>query len=107
MVTRLKIEAVGIPKSGLAMTIGILDDARMGVIQNSRIDRAKDNRLVNRLLSNIDLDRTMQWHKNYENALMELTVDEVNEAFNRHFSLEKISIIKAGDRAKVDANKSE
>jgi zinc protease len=84
-----------------------LDDARMGVIQNSRIDRAKDNRLVNRLLSNIDLDRTMQWHKNYESALMELTVEEVNEAFNRHFSLEKISIIKAGDRAKVDADKSE
>lgn len=80
-----------------------LDDARAGVIQSSRIDRAKDNRLVNRLLSNIDLNRSMQWHKNYESALLNLTVDEVNKAFKRHLSLDKISIITAGDAQKITA----
>ena len=79
-----------------------LDDAREGVLQNTRIDRAKDNRLVRTLASNIDLDRTMQWDKEYEDSIRNLSIEEVNAAFRRHFSLDKFSIIKAGDQAKID-----
>jgi zinc protease len=78
-----------------------LDDARKGVLQNSRIDRAKDSRLVRTLAGNIDLERTMQWDKNYETALMALSVADVNAAVKRHLSMDGISIIKAGDAKKV------
>ena len=79
-----------------------LDDARVGVLQNSRIDRAKDGRLVSTLSGNIDLDRTMQWDKNYEAALMGLLIEDVNAAVKRHLSLDAMSIIKAGDAKKID-----
>ncbi len=80
-----------------------LDDARKGVLQGNRIDRAKDNRLVATLTGNIDLNRTMQWDKAYEEKVSKLTVKEVNDAFRRHLKLDEISIIKAGDQAKIDA----
>jgi zinc protease len=79
-----------------------LDDARQGILQNTRIDRAKDNRLVGTLASNIDLNRTMQWDKNYEIAIRDLKVEQVNAAFRKYYSLDKFSIVKAGDRAKID-----
>ncbi|GIR39348.1 MAG: hypothetical protein CM15mP51_01280 [Porticoccaceae bacterium] len=46
-----------------------LDDARKGVLENAKLDRAKDGRLVRTLSNNIDLERTMMWDKNYEDAL--------------------------------------
>ena len=82
-----------------------LDDAREGVLQNTRIDRAKDNRLVRTLASNIDLNRTMQWDKAYEESIRTVSIEQVNAAFRRHFSLDKFSIIKAGDQAKIDEAK--
>ncbi len=82
-----------------------LDDAVKGVLQGNRIDRAKDNRLVATLTNNVDLNRTMQWGKAYEEKLKALTVDEVNNAFRRHLKLEDFSIIKAGDKAKMEAGK--
>lgn len=82
-----------------------LDDAVKGVLQGNRINRAKDNRLVSTLTGNIDLNRTMQWDKAYEEKLRNLTVEEVNEAFRKHIKLEEISIVKAGDKAKIDAAK--
>ena len=78
-----------------------LNDARTGILQNSRIDRAKDGRLVRTLSGNIDLNRTMQWDKNYEKAVMDLSVEDVNAAVKRHLSMEGISIIKAGDSGKI------
>jgi len=80
-----------------------LNDARTGILQNSRIDRAKDGRLVRTLSGNIDLNRTMQWDKNYEKAVMDLSVEDVNTAVKRHLSMEGISIIKAGDSEKINS----
>jgi zinc protease len=78
-----------------------LDDARTGVLQNSRIDRAKDGLLVRTLSGNIDLNRTMQWDKNYEKTLMALSLKDINSAIKRHLSMEDISIIKAGDAGEI------
>ena len=79
-----------------------LEDARRGVLQNSRIDRAKDGRLVGTLSRNIDLKRTMMWDKKYEDALRSLTVEEVNVVFKKYFSLANFSIVKAGDASKME-----
>ena len=78
-----------------------LDDARKGVLENAKLDRAKDGRLVRTLSNNIDLERTMMWDKNYEDALKSLTVAQVNVAFRKYFPLENFSIVKAGDSSKL------
>ncbi|AOE49672.1 M16 family metallopeptidase [Kangiella sediminilitoris] len=79
-----------------------LDAAVKGMIQNRRIDRAKDNRLVGTLASNLDLDRSMQWDEEFEQALKTLTVEDINQAFRKHLSLDNISIVKAGDKTKAE-----
>lgn len=80
-----------------------LDKARDGALQNSRIDRSKDARLVNSLAGNLDLERSMQWSKEYEEKLKQLSLKDVNDAFRRHIKMDNISIIKAGDKAKLEA----
>ena len=78
-----------------------LDDVKKGILQNSRIDRAKDNRLVRTLAGNLDLNRTMQWDKKYEQAIRDLTLFQVNNAVKKYWLKDKISIVKAGDSAKM------
>ncbi len=80
-----------------------LDDARKGVLQNNRIDRAKDDRLAREMASFIDLDRTQQWNKKYESAIEGLTILQVNMAFNKYIKPDSFSIIKAGDAKKMTA----
>ncbi|WP_018624683.1 M16 family metallopeptidase [Kangiella aquimarina] len=80
-----------------------LDKARDGVLQNNRIDRSKDARLVSSLAGSLDLERTMEWSKEYEEKLKALTLKDVNDAFRRHIKMDNISIIKAGDKAKLEA----
>ncbi|PXF62606.1 M16 family metallopeptidase [Kangiella spongicola] len=79
-----------------------LDDAVKGMLQNRRVDRAKDSRLVWTLAGNIDLNRSMMWDKDFEEALKSLTVEDINRAFRKHLSLDNISIVKAGDKAKAE-----
>ena len=80
-----------------------LDDARKGILQNNRIDRAKDNRLAGQLSNYIDLERTQQWNKAYEQAIKDLTILQVNMTFNKYVNADSFSIIKAGDAAKMKA----
>ena len=49
----------------------------------------------------------MQWDKLYEQSIRELSIEQVNAAFRRHYSLENFSIIKAGDKAKIEKAKVE
>lgn len=79
-----------------------LDDARKGVLQNNKVDRAKDGRLVRRLAGNIDLNRSMKWDKNYEQSIRDLTILQVNMAVKKYWVRDKISVIKAGDSAKMN-----
>jgi len=81
-----------------------LDDARYGLLQNTRIDRAKDGRLVSTLANNLDLKRDMQWDKKYEQAIRDLTILDVNMAVRKHLKLDEMSIIKAGDSTKMNAD---
>jgi len=80
-----------------------LDDARAGVLQNNRIDRAKDNRLASQLAGYIDLNRNQQWNKKYEKAIEDLTILQVNMTFNKYVNADSFSIVKAGDAKKMKA----
>lgn len=79
-----------------------LKDAKKGVLQNNRIDRAKDNRLAAQLRDYIDLERTQAWNKKYEKAIDDLTILDVNMAFKKYVDLNQFSIIKGGDGKKVN-----
>ncbi len=80
-----------------------LDDARKGVLQNNRIDRAKDSRLASELADFLDLGRTQQWNKGYEQAIEDLTILQVNMAFKKYVNADSLSIVKAGDSTKMKA----
>ncbi|MCF6288945.1 MAG: insulinase family protein [Proteobacteria bacterium] len=82
-----------------------LDDARKGSLENNKIDRAKDDRLVRALAGNIDLNRSMQWDKKYEQSIRDLTLFQVNNAVKKYWVRENISIVKAGDSSKMEIAK--
>lgn len=78
-----------------------LDDVKKGVLQNNKIDRAKDARLVRTLAGDLDLERTMQWDKKYEQSVRDLTLFQVNNAIKKYWKRDDISVVKAGDSAKM------
>ena len=80
-----------------------IESAKSGLLQSRQVSRAQDNELAGLLLSNTDLERDMQWHKNYEENLMKLTADDVLEVMNKYLDMSKISIISAGDMSKAKA----
>ncbi|HFC30483.1 MAG TPA: insulinase family protein [Oceanospirillales bacterium] len=82
-----------------------LDDAKKAMLENNKLDRAKDNRLVYDLASKLDLDRTMAWDKAFEDKIKNLTLFQVNNAVKKYWAKDKISIIKAGDAKKALADK--
>lgn len=80
-----------------------INNAKTGLLQGKKVSRSQDQELVGRLVLNLDLDRNMQWYKNYESRMTELTADDVKRAMNKYIKLENFSIIKAGDMSKVEA----
>lgn len=77
-------------------------NAKTGLLQGKKVSRSQDPELAGRLVSNLDLGRSMQWYEAYENKMANLTAKEVNAAMNKYIELEKFSIIKAGDMSKVE-----
>jgi zinc protease len=75
--------------------------AKSGLLQGKKVSRAQDNELVRRLVSNLDLGRSMQWNKAYESRLENLTAADVNKVMKKYIKLKDFSIIKAGDMSKV------
>ena len=83
-----------------------LDDVKKGILQNTRIGRAKDDRLVRTLSANLDLERSMSWDKKYEQDIRDLTLFQVNNAIKKYWLRDKMSIVKAGDSTKmIDADR--
>jgi zinc protease len=78
-----------------------LDDVKKGILQNNKLSRAKDDRLVRTLANDLDLNRTMQWDKKYEQAIRDLNLFQVNNAVKKYWKKDKISVVKAGDSAKM------
>ncbi|MCF6319191.1 MAG: insulinase family protein [Proteobacteria bacterium] len=78
-----------------------LDDVKKGILQNNKLDRAKDARLVRTLADDLDLNRTMQWDKKYEQAVRDLTLFQVNNAVKKYWVRDNISVVKAGDSTKM------
>ena len=95
-------------KEELALMLkdGVSDEevqsAKSGLLQGKKVSRAQDGELVRTLRNNVYLDRTMQWHKAYEERLKNLSAAELNKVMNKYLSVEGFAIIKAGDMSKVE-----
>ena len=78
-----------------------LEAAKSGWLQAQMVNRAQDNRLTGELSSNLRLDRTMQWDKELEEKVSNLTVEDINRAMKTYIHPDKMVYVKAGDFAKV------
>ncbi len=76
-----------------------IEDGRRGYLQQRELQRSNDGSLVGMLNSNLYLDRDMFHQQRFEQALKDLSADQVNAAVRRHFDPERITTAVAGDFA--------
>ena len=76
-----------------------LADAKSGYLQSRTVSRAQDQSLAGSLNYNLYINRNMQYTEDFEKKVKDLTVADLNAAFRKHISLEKLSIVKGGDFA--------
>jgi len=75
--------------------------AKSGYLQSRQLSRSQDQELVNRLLSNLFLNRTFAWDADFEKKISAVTPDQILEAMRRYIDPARLTIIKAGDFAKT------
>ncbi len=80
-----------------------LEAAKSGWLQSQTVSRSQDNRLASSLNNNLFYDRKMAWDKALEEKVMNMSVEQINAAMKKNIDPTKITIIKAGDFAKVKA----
>lgn len=74
-----------------------LDMAKNGIIQSRQTSRANDAQLAGKLNQYAFLGRTMNWDKQMDEKLQNLTVQQVNAAVKKYVDPKNFTFIKAGD----------
>jgi zinc protease len=80
-----------------------LADAKKSWLQGQEVARSDDDSLSSRLAYYLTLDRTMAFEKSLEARVKALTLAQVNESLRRTLKPGALSVITAGDFAKVKA----
>jgi zinc protease len=75
--------------------------AKNGWLQEQQLSRAQDRELAGQLGMQLDTRRTMAYTEDLERKVMALTSDHLLKALRAHLDLSKLTVIKAGDFAKV------
>jgi zinc protease len=75
--------------------------AKSGALQQRLQARAQDRNLAFNWLTNLYLDRTFAWSKEFEEKLNALTPEQVTAAMRKYIDPAKITVVKAGDFARV------
>lgn len=100
-----KLEVIFQEELARLLKDGITEDelksGKSGYLQQRQIGRTQDNALANKLRDYLFWNRTMSWDAEFEKKISELTVNEVNAALRKHLNPAKMSIVKAGDFAKL------
>ncbi len=78
-----------------------LDAARSGWIQSQQVNRAQDRSLVYNLGNNLRLDRSLQWSKELEEKISNLSIEDVNKVMTKYMDPERMVYVKAGDFEKA------
>ncbi|MCO6461228.1 MAG: insulinase family protein [Saprospiraceae bacterium] len=74
-----------------------LEAAKSGFLQSRQVSRAQDASLAGTLNNNLYLNRTMQFDEKIDEAIKALTPAQVNAAFNKYISPDKLLVVRAGD----------
>jgi zinc protease len=77
--------------------------AKSGLLQSKQVGRAQDSELVEVQVNHLELERSMQWNKAYEERLAALTTEDVKAVMNMYLKVDDFSLIKAGDMSKIEA----
>lgn len=76
-------------------------DAAKGLLKRRHLARNSNAALASRLCTYLDLGRTFKWDEQFEARIASLKAAEVSDALRRHFSLDKLSVVKAGDFTRI------
>jgi zinc protease len=102
---RARLEAAVREEIDRALRDGFSEDevaaAAKGMLKRRHLARNSDAALASRLCSYLDLGRTFKWDEKFESQIASLTAAQVNEALRRHLSLDKLSVVKAGDFTQI------
>jgi len=79
-----------------------LDRAKEGYLQNEQLARTEDRSLAMLLTSAAFAGRTLAYDAQFEERVRQLTIAEVNAAFNKHIDLSRLVIVTAGDFGRVE-----
>lgn len=75
-------------------------DGIKGYLDSRQRRRAQDGTIANMLMSNMFLDRNMDFVVKLEEAIAKLTPEIVLQAMRRHLDVKKISVFRGGDFSK-------
>ncbi|HKO68533.1 MAG TPA: pitrilysin family protein, partial [Burkholderiaceae bacterium] len=81
-------------------TVKEVEDAKKGALQERATNRAQDGVLAAAWTANLDLGRTFEFSKQFEDRMRAVTVDQVNAAFRKYIDLARITFVIAGDAKK-------
>ncbi|MFY9550133.1 MAG: pitrilysin family protein [Thermoanaerobaculia bacterium] len=81
-------------------------EAKSGWLQSRQVTRAQDPSLARTLATGLYLGRTLAWDADFEKKVEALTAGEIQAAMRRHLDPAKMTIVKAGDFAKVSKEAS-
>src|SRR5690606_24929338 len=73
-------------------------------VQGENVSRANDGELTETINNNLYYDRDMMFHKNIEDKVTSLTVEDVNKVIKKYFkNIDQWTVVDAGDFVE-DAN---
>ncbi|HZF79986.1 MAG TPA: pitrilysin family protein [Rubrivivax sp.] len=74
-----------------------LDEARAGLLNARRLNRAQDAVVAGSLVSNLYLGRTFAYSQQIDDALAKLTLEQVNAAWRKHVTPQSLVMAWGGD----------
>ncbi len=77
-----------------------VEDAKKGLLQSRLLNRSQDPVVASAWVSNLDLGRTFEFSKQFEERLGAVTVEQVNAAYRKYIDPEKMTFVVAGDAKK-------
>lgn len=82
-----------------------ISQAKQGWLLNRQRTRGQDLSLAGNLINHLSLGRTFAWEDELDKKVQSLTPEQINAAMKKYLTIDKISIVKAGDFAKAKAAK--
>ena len=97
LVAAIREEIERLLKDGI--TAEELDAAKKGYLQAQQVGRSNDGQVVMMLAGNQFAKRTMTYHKDFEQRIQKLSIEDVNKAVREFIKLDGLVIATAGDFA--------